>query len=73
MKTIKIIAELTLTPESFIEWCEGDLPPTETIWKSYVEKMLWSEFGITRDDGDYEDFLNKTIEIRKLKITTKEV
>lgn len=44
-----------------------------SYWKSYVEKMLWSEFGITRDDGDYEDFLNKTIEIRKLKITTKEV
>lgn len=80
MKPIKITAELNITPEQFKEWCEGELQPTETMWKVYVEKMLWSRFGVTRDYGDYKDFLNKTIEVKGefagepvLKITTKEM
>lgn len=80
MKPIKITAELTLTPEQFKEWCVGEVQPTETMWKVYVEKMLWAKFGLTEDYGDYKDFLNKTIEVKSdfagepsVKITTKEM
>ena len=60
MKPVKITAEITLTPETFSEWCDGDVEETERMYQHYVEKTLYYKFGAWGDIGDYEDFINKT-------------
>jgi hypothetical protein len=69
MKPITITAELTLTPESFKQWCEGYFKPNEITWKIYVEKMLWSKFA---KDVEYDNIINNTIHIDGVKITILE-
>ena len=75
MKPVKITAEITLTPEMFSEWNEGVLPESERMYQHYVEKMLYSKFGFGIDIGDYEDFINKTIDDNGngLKLTVEEL
>jgi hypothetical protein len=75
MKPVKITAEITLTPETFSKWCEGDITETERVYQHYVEKMLYSKFGSYKDIGGYEDFINKTIDDNGngLKLTIEEL
>lgn len=70
MKTVKIAAEMTLTPEMFSEWCDGDLPESESVFKRFVEKTLFSKFGCSLD---YDDVLGRTVDVRGLKLSVKEV
>ena len=75
MKPVKITAEITLTPETFSEWCDGDVEETEGMYQHYVEKTLYYKFGAWKDIGDYEDFINKTIDDNGngLKLTIDEL
>jgi hypothetical protein len=78
MKPVKITAELTLTPEMFKKWCDDILVESvesEKIYKFYIEKMLYSKFGAYKDIGDYDDFINKTIDDNGngLKLTIEEL
>lgn len=75
MKPIKITAELLITPEMFKEWCAGDFPETEIMYKNYVEKLLYGKFGAWKDIGGYDDFINKTIEDNgnSLRLTIEEL
>jgi hypothetical protein len=75
MKPVKITAEITLTPEMFREWCGEDILPTERMYQHYVEKTLYYKFGAWGDIGDYEDFINKTIDDNGngLKLTIEEL
>ena len=75
MKPVKITAEITLTPEMFKEWCCEDIQESERMYQHYVEKMLYSKFGFGIDIGDYEDFINKTIDDNGngLKLTIEEL
>jgi hypothetical protein len=71
MKPITITAELTLTPESFKKWCAGFFDePSEILWKTYVEKMLWSKFATSENFiFEYDSIINNTIHIDGVKIT----
>jgi hypothetical protein len=75
MKPVKITAEIILTPETFSEWCDGDVEETERMYQHYVEKILYYKFGAWKDIGDYEDFINKTIDDNGngLKLTIDEL
>lgn len=75
MKPVKITAELTITPEMFHEWCEGDFQETERMYQRFVEKVLYCKFGAWKDIGGYEDFINKTIDDNGngLKLTAEEL
>ena len=75
MKPVKITAELTLTPEMFKEWCCEDIQESERMYRHYVEKMFYGTFGSWKDIGDYEDFINKTIDDNGngLKLTIEEL
>lgn len=73
MKTLRITAELVVTPKMFAEWCERDVPISEKWFEVYVEKLLWTKFGVTKDFGNYEDFINQTVDVKGLRITTKEL
>jgi hypothetical protein len=75
MKLVKITAEITLTPEMFREWCDGDIPPSEKMYQHYVEKMIYGKFGSYKDFGGYLDFINKTIDDNGngLKLTIEEL
>lgn len=72
MKPVKITAELTLTPEMFSEWCDGDFQETERMYQHFVENMVHSYFGL---GNDYEDFINKTSihDLTGLKLTIDEL
>lgn len=75
MKPVKVTAELLITPEMFKEWCEGDFPETETMYKLFVEKQVYSKFGAWKDFGNYEDFVNTTVvdNGNGLKLTIMEI
>jgi hypothetical protein len=75
MKPVKITAEITLTPEMFHNWCDGDLPENEIIYHRFVEKMLYSKFGSWKDIGGYDEFINKKIDDNGngLQLTIEEV
>lgn len=75
MKPVKITAEITLTPEMFEDWCEGDLPKSPRMYQCYIEKILYSKFGSWLDIGGYEDFINKVIDDNKngWKLTVEEL
>jgi hypothetical protein len=75
MKPVKITAEITLTPEMFSRWNEGDLPETELQYHHFIEKVLYCKFGAWKDIGGYEDFINKTIDDNGngLKLTIEEL
>ena len=74
MKPVKITAEITLTPETFREWCDGDVEETERMYQHYVEKTLYYKFGVL-GYGGYENFINKTIDDNGngLKLTIEEL
>lgn len=55
MKPVKITVEITLTPESFNEWSEGDFLLTERMYQHYIEIVLNNRFGINKD---YSEFIN---------------
>ena len=75
MKTVKITAEITLTPEMFSGWNKGIYPETELLYQQYVENILYFEFGAWKDIGKYRDFINKTIDDNGngLKLTVEEL
>jgi hypothetical protein len=75
MKPVKITAELTLTPEMFREWCDGDISPSERMYHQFIEKMVYGKFGSYKDFGDYVEFINKTIDDNGngLKLTIEEL
>lgn len=58
MNPVKITAELTLTPEKFKKWCDGDFEESERMYRHYVEKMVYHSFGV---EVDYQDFVDKEI------------
>lgn len=62
MKPVKITGEITITPEMYKEWNDGILPETELMYHRFIEKVLYCKFGFGIDMGEYEDFINKTIE-----------
>jgi len=73
MKPVKITAELTLTPEMFKEWCDGDFQETERMYEHFVEKMIYSKFGSYKDFGEYKDYINTTIDDDGMKFTFEEL
>lgn len=58
MNPVKITAELTLTPQMFKEWCDGDFEESERMYHHYVEKMVYNCFGY---EFDYEHFVDKGV------------
>ena len=75
MKPVKVTAELLLTPEMFSKWCDGSFPETETSYKLFVKSQVYFKFRTEKELGDYEDFINTTIEDNGngLKLTITEV
>jgi hypothetical protein len=75
MKPVKITAEITLTPETFSEWCDGDVEETERMYQHYVEKTLYYKFGTFGMLVVMTDFINKTIDDNGngLKLTIEEL
>lgn len=71
MKTLKIVAELTLTPEMFSDWCDGDFSESEAMFKHFVEKTISSKFGRT---VNYDDVVGGAILLDKdgLKLSVTE-
>jgi len=63
MKPVKITAEITVTPEMFIEWCgQDDYLKNEEKYKDYVESWVHSKFSsYGKFFGKYDYFINKTI------------
>ena len=72
MNPVKITAELTITPEMFSGWCDGDFQESERMYRHYVEGMVYRYFGL---DDSYEDFINKTSthDLTGLKLTIEEL
>ena len=72
MKPVKITAELTITPEEFEKWCDGDIKPSERMYRHFVENMVHRYFGL---GNDYGDFINKTSthDLTGLKLTIEEL
>jgi hypothetical protein len=62
MKTVKIAVELTLTPEMFTEWCDGDFRQSEFMFKHFVEKTIFSKFGRT---VNYDDVVGGAVVLDK--------
>jgi len=77
MKSVKITAEVTITPEMFIEWCgQNDYLKNEQMYKDYIESWVHSKFSAYgKFFGEYENFINKTIPDNGngLKIAIQEV
>ena len=69
IKPLKVIAEFTITPEDFLEWCRDDLKPSEAMFKMYVEKILWNKLGMDKDSGDFDDFISKPVEFNGIKVS----
>ena len=47
MKPVKITAEITLTPEEFEKWCDGDILPTERMYHRFIEGTIYNKFKTT--------------------------
>ena len=73
MKPVKITAEITLTPEEFEKWCDGDIRPTERIYHRFIEGTIYNKFKTTYDFGEYKDYINTTIDADEIKFTFEEV
>lgn len=73
MKPVKITAELTLTPEEFKKWCDGDILPTERMYRQFIEGTIYNKFKTTYDFGEYKDYINTTIDADGMKFTFEEV
>lgn len=70
IKPVKITAEITLTKEDFLDWCEEDVNPSDGMFKHFVEMILWNKLGINEN---YDKLINNTVEARGLQITLKNV
>jgi hypothetical protein len=70
MKPVKITVEITLTPESFSEWSEGDFLLTERMYQHYIEGVLNNRFGINKD---YSEFINTETTINGMTVSVKEI
>jgi hypothetical protein len=74
MKPVKITAELTLTPEEFQKWCDGDILPSERMYHQFIEGTIYNKFGTTYDFGEYKDYINTTsIDDNGVKFTFEEL
>lgn len=73
MKPVKITAELTITPEDFEKWCEGEILPTERMYHRFIEGTIYSRLKTTYDVGEYGNYINTTIDDNGLKITFEEL
>lgn len=62
MKTVKITAEFTVTPEMFSDWCDGDFSESEAMFKHFVEKTIFSNFGRT---VNYDDVVGGAVVLDK--------
>ena len=58
MKPVKITAEITVTPEMFIEWCgQDDYLKNEEKYKDYVESWVHSKFSsYGKFFGKYDEY-----------------
>ena len=73
MKPVKITAELTITPEEFEKWCDGDILPTERMYQHFVEGTIYNKFKTTYDFGEYKNYINTTIDADEMKFTFEEL
>lgn len=73
MKSVKITAEITITPEEFEKWCDGDILPTERMYRQFIEGTIYNKFKTTYDFGDYKKYINTTIDADGMKFTFEEV
>ena len=73
MKPVKIIAEITITPEEFEKWCDGDILPTERMYHQFIERTIYNKFGTTYDFGEYKNYINTTIDADGMKFTFDEL
>ena len=73
MNPVKITAELTITPEEFEKWCDGDILSTERMYRQYIEGTIYNKFKTAYDFGEYESYINTTIDVDGLKLTIEEL
>lgn len=71
IKPLKVTAEFVIDPKSFMEWCGDDVSPSETMFKAYVENMLWSKLGVDQDAGDFDEFISKPVEFNGIKLSVE--
>jgi Uma2 family endonuclease len=73
MKPVKVTAEITITPEEFEKWCDGDIQPSERMYHHFIEGTIYNKFKTTYDVGKYKDYINTTIDDNGMKLTFEEL